>query len=160
LNTAIANVSSGDPRDRWKLWANWFALLAISFALAWVVGATRIGREYPYVFLGAMFFALYRHRMLVQHLDLVVEQKLVHVTLFLDVRSRIWIDWNSQGFSGRACIGKSFRIPTWLDYEIELDRQRYNLRIYAKKYPDGYMISNYGRGFEMTVVDNRFVLGF
>lgn len=100
-----------------------------------------------------------RHRMSEQRLDLVIGQNLVHVTLYQDVLSRVWIEWSSQGDGGRACIGESIRIPTWLDYEIKLGRQRYNLRIYAKKYPDGYMVSNVGRGFEMTVIDNRFVFG-
>jgi len=121
------------------------------------LGATRIGRDYPYVFLGAMVVMFVRHRMTEQRLTLALEQNLVHVTLFLDVWSRVWIEWSSQSDGGRACIGRSIRIPTWLDNEIELGRQRYNLRIYAKKYPDGYMVSNVGRDFEMTVIDNRFV---
>lgn len=157
MNTAIANVSSGEPSGRWKLWVKWLAVFAIIFSLALTIGGTRIGRDYPYVFLGAMVFIFVRHRMSEQRLDLAIEQNLVHVTLFLDVWSRVWIEWNSQGDGGRACLGKSFRTPTWFDHEIELGRQRYNLRIYAKKYPDGYMVSNVGRGFEMTVIDNRFV---
>jgi hypothetical protein len=156
LNATIRNVSSGEPSGRWKLWAKWCSLLALGFALALMTGATRFGRQYAYVLFAAMAVVIYRYRLTKQRLDLLIEQEQVQLTLFMDIRYRVWIEWSSRTHGGRACIGHWPRIPVWLDHEIDIGRQRFNLRIYARNFPGGYMVSNAGRGFQMTVVDNRF----
>jgi hypothetical protein len=101
---------------------------------------------------------LYRYRLSEQRFELLIEQRPVRLTLYMDVRRRVWIEWNSQSGAGRACIGQSPGFSIWLDHEIELSGRQCDFRILVKKFPDGYMISNYGRGFDMKVLQNTFCL--
>lgn len=156
MNTPVINVSSGEPSGRWKIWAKWFALMALPLIVALVIASTQLGRDYPFLIFVVLPVLLYRFRLAEQRLELLIEQHVVQVTLFMDIRNRVWIDWSSQHSHGRTHIGNWPRVPIWLDHEIELGGRRYNLRIYAKHFPGGYMVSNAGRGFHMKVIDNRF----
>lgn len=130
--------------------------MALPLIVALVIASTQLGRDYPFLIFVVLPVLLYRFRLAEQRLELLIEQHVVQVTLFMDIRNRVWIDWSSQHSRGRACIGKWPRVPIWLDHEIELGGRRYNLRIDAKHFPGGYMVSNVGRGFHMKVIDNRF----
>lgn len=150
------DVSTGTPDGKWKPWVRWIALMAVIFCGAWTISRTQLGRDYAFLILVALAITIYRYRLSKQRVDLLIENFRVSLTLYMDIRNRIWVEWRSHTAAGKSCLGKSFNVPIWLDHEIGLGGQNYKLLIYAKRFPAGYMISNSGRGFQMTVLRNSF----
>ena len=151
------SISTREPSGKWKLWAKWLALIVAVYPVLY------LSLKYRSVLNGAEWFliallivALSKYRPVKQRFDLVIDGYPVRVTLYMNVLGQIWINWTSGADQGKSCIGKSYGVPIWLDHKINLKGKQFNLRIYAKRFPDGYMISNYGRGFDMAINYNAF----
>jgi hypothetical protein len=151
------SISTSDPSGRWKLWAKWLALITVGYPvlyLSLVLRPVLSGAEwflFPFIIV-----MLAKYPPVKQRFDLVIDGYPVRIMLYMNILGRIWINWKSGAVQGKSCIGKSYGVPIWLDHKINLNGKQFSLRIYAKRFPDGYMISNYGRGFDMEVTYNAF----
>jgi hypothetical protein len=149
------NVSTGEPDGKWKTWVKWILLAGVTLGGSWAVGLSQqdIGVSLGYaVTVGVL---IYRFHITGQRFDLLIDRHPVRVNLYTDKSRRTWIDWKSQGTAARSCIRESY-CTGWVDYEIALQGKQYQLRIFVKPIGDGYMISNYGRGFDMVVLRHTY----
>lgn len=153
---AMVIVSSAAPIGRWKLWAKWLALMAIVFSAVSIIVQTQGGPNYIFLVVGLIVLAIYRYRPLKQQLDLIIEGSQVRFTLYLDLRCYIWIDQGGYATQSPCRLGKSYGAPVWLTHEFDLNGRRYNLLIYAAKFPSGFMVSNSGRDYDMKVISSSF----
>jgi hypothetical protein len=152
------DVSTGEPSGKWKQWARWLPLVGFAFMSVWALRGSQNAVGVGLALLGAFAVITYRYRLTEQRFELLIDRHHVDLVFYSDTRGRIWIEWYSEGKVQRTCLGQSWGNSVWLDHEIELGGKRYQLRIYVKPYPDGFMISNVGRGFDMVVLNNTFCL--
>lgn len=149
------HVSSGEPGQGWKRSVKWLRLAVVLLIGTWLVVLTQQPTAIIVAGAAAVAVLLFRFRFTEQRFDLLIDRQPVRLHMYTDVSDRTWIRWTSGETTVRACIGEG-RGSRWADYEIVLDEKSYRLRIWIRPLGDGYMISNYGREFEMAVLRNTY----
>jgi hypothetical protein len=151
------NVSTGEPDGKWKTWVKWIVLLLVSLAAALAAEACEPNVGIALAWATAILLCLWRFPIAAQRFDLLIDQHAVQVNLYTDSFRRTWISWKSRDAAGRSCLGAPY-FSGWVNHAIPLGGKQYQLRILIKPVADGYMISNYGRGFEMRVIRHTHAL--
>lgn len=153
LETKIMNVSTGDPSGRWKPWIRWIRVIVVMLAGAWFVQFSEKNLAVIFAWVGVLAVLIYRLRVSEQRFDFLIDQQPVQITLYADKSRRTWIEVSSRSGTVRSCLLEAY-CTGWIDYEIALDTKRFQLRILVKPIGAGYLISNYGREFDMVVLNN------
>lgn len=151
------NVSTGEPDGKWKTWVKWIVMVLVSLAAVWATETCEQNTGIALAWAAAIFFCLWRFHIAAQRFDLLIDQHAVQVNLYMDSFRRTWISWKHRDAAGRSCIGAP-SFSGWVKHAIPLEGTQYPLRIFIKPAAGGYMISNYGRGFEMNVIRHTHAL--
>jgi len=149
------NVSTGEPEGRWKAWGKWLRLLGVAVAGIWMQRHSEQDMAILAVMGAVLAVMCWRMRLTGQQIELLIEQHPVQLNLYTDISRRVWLEWKSRGAAGRSCIRAPYH-EGWGDHALTLEGKQYSLRIFVKPFADGYLVSNYGRGFDMVVVRNTW----
>jgi hypothetical protein len=151
----MRNASTGEPDSNWKAWVKWLRLLGVVLVAVWLLAHSEQDVAIVLVF-GALFAVLCsRLRLTAQRVELLIDGKAVRLMLYTDVSRRVWIESKSPNNGARACVMAPYS-QGWVDHAVTLDGKQYTLRILVKPFGAGYLVSNYGRGFDMVVVRNSW----
>ncbi|MFN3790017.1 hypothetical protein [Massilia sp.] len=151
----MRNASTGEPERSWQAWVKWLRLLGVALVGGWLLARSEQDTAIVLLF-GALFAVLCsRLRLTAQRVELLIDGQAVQLMLYTDVSRRVWIACKSRNDCARACIMAPYS-QGWVDHAINLDGKQYTLRILVKPFGAGYLVSNYGRGFDMVVVRNSW----
>lgn len=150
------SFSAVTPSRKWILWVKWIiTVLLIVSVLTLTIKFTHSAFFY---WIGILFIAaaVLNYKLMKQRFHIKIDGTPLRVEIYLSLRGRIWITWGNDKTLGKACIGKYYGVPLWLDHKITLEEKKFDLRIYVQRYPEGFHIGNYGRGFDMVITQNKF----
>ena len=147
------HVSTGEPDGKWKAWVKWLRLAGVVLASIWLLRQSEHDIAILLVSGTVLAVMCARLRLTGQRLELLIDRRPVQLTLYTDLSRRVWLEWKGGERAVRSCIREPYQ-EGWLDHDIVLYGKRYSLRIFVKPFGSGYMMSNVGRGFDMTVVRN------
>lgn len=138
------------------MWAKWLEQVIIVFSVVYLMSEFRANEGIQWLLMGLLAIIILSYRLVVQKFDLLLDGHPVRIKLYMTISGRIWMIWEAQSVQGKVGFGQSYGLPFSVDHEIELDGNTYKLGIHSRRFPDGFMISNNGLGFDMKVVSNSF----
>lgn len=143
-----------DPNNKWVLWVRWLALVGAFFVIVMAMGEFPRTSTPHWLGIALMFFLLWRYKLLKQCLELQLNGHTVAYTLHLDIRGGVWATSRCGQETKKAKIGKFYGAPVWLTHTVKAGLEEYNLLIWVKPYPQGFLVGHGSEPYHLAVKRN------
>jgi len=141
---------------KWVLWARWVGALALMMGLAYASGKFR---NSPFVFwaLIALIVTIpWFYKPIKQRIELAIDGQPVSLRFEINLFGRIRWRWKSDVASNSETLGQFWGVPLWFEREIAVGVSKRRLLVYAKPYPNGFLVSKGSQSYPFAVVRDAF----
>jgi hypothetical protein len=141
---------------KWVLWVRWLSTLCLVMALAYIAGQFR---DSPFVSwaLGGLIVAIALfYKPIKQRMELAIDDRAVLLHFEMDLLGRIQWRWVSDVASHTETLGRFWGVPRWFEREIAVGPHKRRVLVYAKPYPNGFLVSNGSQNYPFAVVRDAF----
>jgi hypothetical protein len=145
-------VTSG----KWILWIRWLSALTLMMALAYIAGQFREAPFIRWVLIGLMVAIPCFYKPIKQRVELTIDGHAVVVHFEMNLLGRIRWRWKSDVASNTETLGRFLGAPLWFEREIPVGSHKRRVLLYAKPYPNGFLVSSGTENYRFTVVRDAF----
>jgi uncharacterized protein (DUF58 family) len=141
---------------KWVLWVRWFGALALMIALAYLAGRFRDSVFAFWLFICFIVAIPWFYKPIKQRIELALDGQPVSLRIEMNLLGRIRWHWQSDVATSAETLGWFYGVPLWFEREISVGSTKRRVLVYAKPYPNGFLVSSGSQNYPFAVVHDAF----
>jgi len=125
-------------------------------ALAYLAGKVRDLPVMYWALIGLILAIPCFYKPVKQRIELAIDGQPVSIRFDMNLLGRIRWRWQSGVASNTETLGRFLGAPLWFEKEIPVGPSKRRILVYARPYPNGFLVSNGGQNYSFAVVRDAF----